>query len=52
MTVQEMCLFLAIIMQMGHDQRDMLEDYWLTLDQYLMAFYRHWNKTRQILSYT
>ena len=28
-------------MRMGHDQRDMLKDYWSTLDQYLMAFYRN-----------
>ena len=28
MTVQEMCLFLAINLQMGHDQRDTLSDYW------------------------
>ena len=27
-TVQEMCLFLAITLQIGHDQRDMLSDYW------------------------
>jgi len=32
-TVQEMCLFLAVIVQMGHDPRDMLRDYWLTLEQ-------------------
>jgi len=37
MTVQDMCLFLAIIVQMGHD----LKDYWSTLGQYLMAFYRN-----------
>ena len=39
MTVQEMCLFLAITLQTGHDQRDTLSDYWLTLEQYFMAFY-------------
>ena len=33
-TVHDMCLFLAIIMQMGHDHRDMLKDYWSTLEQY------------------
>jgi hypothetical protein len=39
MTVQEICLFLAIIVQMGHDQMETLEDYWLTLEQYFMAVY-------------
>ena len=39
MTVQKMCLFLAIIMQIRHDQRDMLKDYLSTLEQYFMAFY-------------
>ena len=24
---------------MGHDQRDTLQDYWSTLEQYFMAFY-------------
>jgi len=28
MTVQEMGLFLAVTLQMGHDQRDTLSDYW------------------------
>jgi hypothetical protein len=41
MTVQDMCLFLAIILQMGHNQRDMLKDYWSTLGQYLMALHRN-----------
>jgi hypothetical protein len=51
-TVQEMCLFLAIIVQMGQDQRDTLKDYWSTLEQYFMAFYRKNYEMRQILSYT
>ena len=38
-TVQEMCLFLAIIVQMGHNQRGMLKDYWWTLEEYFTAFY-------------
>jgi hypothetical protein len=38
MTVQEMCLFLAVTLQMGHDQRDTLSEHWLTLEQYLTAF--------------
>jgi len=41
MTVQDMCLLLAIIEQMGHNQRDMLKDYWSKLGRYLMAFYRN-----------
>ena len=39
MTIQETCLFLAIILQMGHNQRDTLSDYCLTLEQYFMDFY-------------
>jgi hypothetical protein len=39
MTVQEMYLFLAIVVQMGHDQRDVLKDYWSTLERYFVAFY-------------
>jgi hypothetical protein len=41
MTVQEMCLFLAIYVQVGHNQRDMLKDYWSTLEQYFTAFYEN-----------
>jgi len=25
--------------QLGHDQRDTMEDYWSTVEQYIMAFY-------------
>lgn len=39
MTVQKMCLFLVIIVQVRHDQRDMLKDYLSTLEQYFVAFY-------------
>jgi len=38
-TVQEMSLFLAIIVQMGHNQRGMLKDYWWTHEEYFTAFY-------------
>lgn len=38
MALQEMCLFLTIIVQMGHDQSNMLKDYWSTLEQFCMAF--------------
>jgi hypothetical protein len=48
MTVQKMCLFLAIIVQMVHDQRDTLKDCWLTLVQYLMALYRNTMKQDRI----
>ena len=40
-TLQDMCLFWGIIVQMGHNQRDMLKGYWSTLDQCLLAFYRN-----------
>ena len=52
MTVQEMCLFLATVVQMGHDQRDVLKDYWLTLEQYFVALYRKtkkWDRFSHIL---
>jgi len=39
-TIQVMCLFLAIIVQVGHDQRDMLKGYWSTIEHYFMAIYR------------
>lgn len=40
-TLGEGCLFLTIIVQMVHDQRDTLKDCWLTLVQYLTALYRN-----------
>jgi hypothetical protein len=40
-TIPEMYLFLPIVLQMGHNQRDRLKDYWSTLEQYFMAFYRN-----------
>jgi hypothetical protein len=39
MTIPEMYLFVSIVLQMGHDQRDRLKDYWSTLEQFFMAFY-------------
>jgi hypothetical protein len=39
--VREMCVFLAVIVQMGYDLRDTLKDYWLALEQYFMVFYRN-----------
>ena len=38
-TVQEMWWFLETTVQLGHDQRDKMKDYWSTLDQYITAFY-------------
>ena len=38
-TVLEMHLLLAIIVQMGHDLREMLKDQWSTLEQYFTATY-------------
>jgi hypothetical protein len=37
-TIQEMYLILSIFLQMGHDQRDTLKDYWFTLGQLLATF--------------
>jgi hypothetical protein len=34
----EMFLFLALIIQMGHDIQDAMKEYWSTLDQFYMAF--------------
>jgi hypothetical protein len=44
MKIQEMCLLLAIIVQMGHNQVDMLKDYWLKLEHYFTAFYGNTTK--------
>jgi hypothetical protein len=38
-TVQEMYMFLAIIIQMGHGIRDTLKEYWSTLEQIYTPFY-------------
>ena len=38
-TAQEMLWFFEIIVQLGHDQRNMMEDNWLTVDQYFTGFY-------------
>jgi hypothetical protein len=35
----EIFLFLAIIVQMGHDLRDSLTDFWSTIEQFLPPFY-------------
>ncbi|PNF42631.1 hypothetical protein B7P43_G01270 [Cryptotermes secundus] len=38
-TESEMFLFLGIIIQMGHDIRGRLKDYWSTLEQFATPFY-------------
>jgi hypothetical protein len=38
-TMEEMYRFFAIIIQMGHDQRDCLKDYWNREEQYLTPFF-------------
>ncbi|PNF29671.1 PiggyBac transposable element-derived protein 4 [Cryptotermes secundus] len=40
-TIEEIYNFLAIIIQMGHDQRDTLKDYWSRDEQYYTPFYRN-----------
>jgi hypothetical protein len=37
-TIQEMYTFLAIIVQMVHDQKDRLKAYWSTAEQFSMPF--------------
>jgi hypothetical protein len=37
--MEELFLFFAIIIQMGHDQRDSLKDYWSREEQYYTPFY-------------
>jgi hypothetical protein len=39
MTDSEMSIFLRIIIQIGHDIRDRLRDYWTTAHQLLRSFY-------------
>jgi hypothetical protein len=34
-TVQEIYLFVAVVFQMGHDQRDTLKDYWSIAENFL-----------------
>ncbi|PNF17185.1 hypothetical protein B7P43_G06584 [Cryptotermes secundus] len=38
-TDSEMFLFLGVIIQMGHDIRDQIRDYWATAEQFLTSFY-------------
>ena len=38
-TMEDMYRFFAMIIQMGHDQRDCLKDYWSREEQYFTPFY-------------
>jgi hypothetical protein len=40
-TIEELYKFLAIIIQMGHDQRDTLKDYWARVEQYHTPFFHN-----------
>jgi hypothetical protein len=47
---QQLCLFLAIIVQMGPNQRDMLEDYWSALDSFTWpCMEKLWNETGSVI---
>jgi hypothetical protein len=48
-TIPEMYVFVSIVLQMGHDQRDRLKDYWSTLEQFFMAFYGNTMKLDRFL---
>jgi hypothetical protein len=43
-TLQEMCLFLAIIAQTGHNHMDSLKDYWLAHEQLHVVSYGNTTK--------
>jgi len=51
MTIQEMHIFLAIIIQMGHDVRDTLEVYWSTVESFFTPFYRNTMKHDLLFTY-
>ena len=36
--VQEIHMFLVIIVQLGHDQKDNVQDYWWTYEQFLLSY--------------
>jgi hypothetical protein len=48
-TIPEKYLFISIVLQMGHDQRDRLKDHWSTLEQFFMAFYGNTMKRDRFL---
>jgi hypothetical protein len=49
-TIPEMYLFVSIALQMGHNQRDRLKDYWSTLEQFFTAFYENTMKRDRFLN--
>jgi hypothetical protein len=51
MTLKEMYSFLALILQMEHDIRDIFKAYWTTAEQFSMPFFRKMIK-HDILSHT
>jgi CRISPR/Cas system endoribonuclease Cas6 (RAMP superfamily) len=54
MTKKEIYFFLPIIVQMGHDQRDKLKDYWSRQEHFFMALYGNtlnWDRFFLILWY-
>ncbi|PNF23240.1 hypothetical protein B7P43_G18268 [Cryptotermes secundus] len=48
-TESKMFLFLGIIIQMGHDIRDTLKDYWSTAEQFATPFYSNTMKRDRFL---
>jgi hypothetical protein len=48
-TDSEMFLFLGIIIQMGHDIRDRIKDYWSTAEQFHTPFYSNAMKRDRFL---
>ncbi|PNF38713.1 hypothetical protein B7P43_G16719 [Cryptotermes secundus] len=48
-TDSQMFLFLGIIIQMGHDIRDRLKDYWSTAEQFATPFYSNTMKRDRFL---
>jgi hypothetical protein len=49
-TTQEMYMFFAIIVQVGHNQKDTLEDYWSTSKQFYKGHFGNTKKQDNILS--
>jgi len=45
-SIQERYSFLAIIVQMGHDQKDMLKACWSTAEQFHIPFHRKMKQDR------
>jgi hypothetical protein len=52
MWLHEMYLFLIIVLQMRHDQRHRLKNYWCKLEHFLHGLLWQHNETTQILPHT